>query len=278
MVKRKIPAKTQGVPQVSPDRGVELLLTQILKGRRLLDSRPLSKDSYSTWELLTKNYLEKAFGENTDNVKNIMGVGKTGSYPMGAPEEFWENRRAENLQTQLERLDGLVELLRTEFSLDIGSERKSSNIGVGNRIFVVHGKNEKAVIESARFMEKLGLEAIILREQPNKGRTIIEKFEDYSDVGFAVVILSADDKGGPIDSPYEEQKPRSRQNVLFELGYFIGKLGRGRVCALYEEGVEIPSDYSGVLYVPMDSNGAWKLELAKEMKAAGLAVDMNLAI
>jgi len=119
---------------------------------------------------------------------------------------------------------------------------------------------------------------IILREQPNKGRTLIEKFEDYADVGFAIVLLTPDDKGGPKNCGASDLKPRARQNVVFELGYFIGRLGRNRVCALYLEGVEIPSDYSGVVYTKMDPSGAWRLEIAKELKAAGFSVDMNLAL
>jgi predicted nucleotide-binding protein len=130
----------------------------------------------------------------------------------------------------------------------------------------------------ARFLEKLDQDVIILREQPNEGRTVIEKFEDYADVGFAVVLLTPDNKGGLADQPTEKQKPRARQNVVFELGYFIGRLGRSRVCALYREGVEIPSDYSGVAYIPMDDKGGWRLDLAKEMKAAKLHIDMNKAV
>ena len=102
---------------------------------------------------------------------------------------------------------------------------------------------------TARFIEKLGLELIVLHEQPNKGRTIIEKFQDYSNVSYAVVLLTPDDRGGVASSKLEEQQPRARQNVIFELGYFIGKLSRKRVCALYIDGVEIPSDYSGVLFI-----------------------------
>ena len=117
----------------------------------------------------------------------------------------------------------------------------------------------------------------ILREQPNRGRTIIEKFEDYADVGFAVVLLTPDDRGGTISGKPEKYMPRARQNVIFELGYFIGRLTRNRVCALYAAGVEIPSDYNGVLFIELDDKGAWKLEVAKEMKAAGLDIDMNLA-
>ena len=99
-----------------------------------------------------------------------------------------------------------------------------------------------------------------------------------SDVGFAIVLLTPDDRGGEASLPYEKQKPRARQNVIFELGYFIGRLGRQRVCGLYKPDVELPSDYTGVLYIPVDKQGGWRLALAKEMKAAGLPVDMNKAV
>jgi len=150
--------------------------------------------------------------------------------------------------------------------------------GKGRRVFLVHGHDEAALQSCARFIEKLGLPLTVLREEPNQGRTIIEKFIDYSDVGFAVVLLTGDDRGGAADKPYDEQSPRARQNVVFELGFFIGKLGRERVCALYEEGVEVPSDYQGVAFVKLDNRFAWRLELAKELRAAGLPVDLNKAV
>lgn len=113
---------------------------------------------------------------------------------------------------------------------------------------------------------------MILHEQPNSGRTIIEKFEEYSNVGFAIVLLTADDIGGVKNG--NELQLRARQNVIFELGFFNGKLGRNRVCCLYEAGVELPSDYSGVVYVEYDS-GQWKMNLVRELRAAGYQVDAN---
>jgi predicted nucleotide-binding protein len=141
-------------------------------------------------------------------------------------------------------------------------------------VFIVHGHDKAAEETVTLFIERLGLRAIILREQPSAGRTIIEMFEDYAHVGFAVVLLTPDDVGGMRDKP-EDVRPRARQNVIFELGYFIGKLGRRKVGALYKGGVEIPSDYLGVLYVPMDPSGNWKLSLAREMKNAGMNIDLN---
>ena len=123
-------------------------------------------------------------------------------------------------------------------------------------------------------VEKLGLEAVILHEQPNQGHTIIEKFENYSDVSFAVVLLTPDDVGST-KANTGNLAPRARQNVIFELGFFIGKLGRNRVCALHKGNVEFPSDFSGVLWLPMDASGAWRFALGKEMRAVGFEVDLN---
>jgi hypothetical protein len=144
-----------------------------------------------------------------------------------------------------------------------------------SRVFIVHGHDELMKVATARFIEKLGLEPVILHEQANGGRTIIEKFIDHSDVGFAVVLLSGDDKGGLAESPSETYKLRARQNVIFELGFFIGKLGRCHVVALHNDNVEIPSDYSGVIFVPFDKAGLWRLQLGREMRNAGIKVDLN---
>ena len=113
-----------------------------------------------------------------------------------------------------------------------------------------------------------------IRDRANRGQTIIEKFEEHSAVSFAVVLLTPDDVGAT-KAEATSPRPRARQNVVFELGFFIGKLGRQNVCALYKSGVEIPSDYQGVIYIPMDSEGAWQSKLAREMRAAGLPVDLN---
>lgn len=143
------------------------------------------------------------------------------------------------------------------------------------KVFIVHGHDELLKESVARCVTKLGLEPVILHEQPNHGRTIIEKFIDHSDVAYAVVLLSPDDHGGPAKDSPESLKPRARQNVIFELGYFIGKLGRDRVAAIHRHGVEIPSDYYGVLFIDFDDSHAWQLSLAKEMRDAKIKVNLN---
>ena len=137
-------------------------------------------------------------------------------------------------------------------------------------IFIVHGQDNAAREEVARFLTNAGLKAIILHEQPNGGKTVIEKFENRTaNIGFAVVLLTPDDEGGPAGG---KMQPRARQNVIAELFYFMGKLGRGRVCALKKDDLEIPSDIAGLVYTPLDSGGGWRIALLRELEAAGYAV------
>ena len=147
--------------------------------------------------------------------------------------------------------------------------------GAGNRpqavsassrkVFVVHGHDEIARESVARFLERIGFEAIILHEQANRNRTVIEKVEAHGDVGFAVVLLTPDDEGC---TKGDTLRPRARQNVILELGYFVGRLGRERVSVLRRGEVEIPSDFGGVVYEPFDPSRGWKSKLAKELEAA----------
>ena len=141
-------------------------------------------------------------------------------------------------------------------------------------VFIVHGRDEGAKDTVSRFVERIGLKPIVLMEMPSKGNTIIEKFEAHADVGYAIVLLTADDSGALHG---EDPRPRARQNVIFELGFFTGKLGRKYVCALTKGDPEVPSDYAGVVYIPMDGASDWQMPLIQELKAAGLDVDANKA-
>ena len=156
------------------------------------------------------------------------------------------------------------------YGRDEGPTAKPANTAV----FLVHGHNDLIREMTARALEKLGLTAIILNEQASRSDTIIEKLERYDDVTFAVVLMTADDVGGK-KSLAPELKNRARQNVILELGYFMGRIGRKNVCVLYEKGVELPSDYYGVVYIELDDRGAWRYALGKELKGAGLQVDLN---
>lgn len=138
----------------------------------------------------------------------------------------------------------------------------------------MHGHDPGAKYAVARFVEKIGLEAIILHEQASSGNTIIEKIEANSNVGFGIVLYTPCDLGASQEEK-ELLKPRARQNVVFEHGYLMGKIGRENVCALVKGDIEKPTDIAGVVYISMDEGGGWKLAVAKEMKKSGYDVDLN---
>jgi Predicted nucleotide-binding protein containing TIR -like domain len=143
-----------------------------------------------------------------------------------------------------------------------------------SKVFIVHGHDDAAKEAAARFVENLGFKAIILHEQASSGNTIIEKIEANSNVGFAIVLYTPCDEGRP-KGEENQLKPRARQNVIFEHGYLIGKIGRKNVSALVKGDVETPNDISGVVYIKMDEADSWKYAVGKEMKACGYDVDLN---
>lgn len=155
-----------------------------------------------------------------------------------------------------------------------GNRSPASTIPRNKRkVFIVHGRDNEAKQEVSRFIEKLDLEAIILHEQASSGMTIIEKIEHYSnDADFALVLYTACDHGRGVHESKVPPKSRARQNVVFEHGYLMAKLGRKNVCSLVKGKIETPNDISGVVYVPLDEYGAWKAEVVKELTACGYTV------
>lgn len=143
----------------------------------------------------------------------------------------------------------------------------------GKRVFIVHGHDGEHKHELARFLQSAtGHEPVILHEQSNRGAVLIEKLEANAETtGFAVVLMTADDTGKA--NREEEYKPRARQNVVFELGFFIAALGREKVAVLMEPGVEEPGDVTGLVYTPLDPGGAWKMALIQEISDAGINVN-----
>ena len=173
---------------------------------------------------------------------------------------------------------GLEEELTMSSSQDVSVPSKAENdAGFAEcNIFIVHGRDDAAKIEVARLIERAGLNAVILHEMPNQGRTVAEKLEHHGHaVDFAIAILSPDDVGG---RDIDHLQPRARQNVVGELFWFAGKLGRPRVCALMKGNVEIPSDFAGVIFTEMDERGAWRTEILRELAAAGYSIDWGKAL
>jgi len=177
----------------------------------------------------------------------------------------------------IELLNRAIEALEDKITdLGISREPAVSPAEFSKDVFIVHGHDDPAKMEVAHLIERAGLNAVILHEKPNAGRTIIEKFEKHGgSAGFAVVLLTPDDVGGPNRG---DLRPRARQNVIGEMFWFAGKLGRGRICALKKGDLEIPTDFAGIVYTDMDDRGTWKAKLLRELETAGYEVDWSKAL
>ena len=231
---------------------------------------------FTKWHRDVHVALAHVFGDDSNHVEQLQNIGFVPMVVGGATQDSdFRKARDHGLLKTRAILESMIDEVG-EWSEDQEMALHRSQPHVDTRkVFVVHGRDEGARDAVARFVAKLHLDPVILSEMPNVGRTIIEKFEAHADVGYAIVLLTSDDRGG---LQGEDARPRARQNVIFELGFFIGKFGRDRVCALTKGSPEIPSDYAGVAYVSMDTSSQWKMEVVRELKAAGFDVDANKAI
>lgn len=253
---------------------------------RQIQTRPQleeAKQNYYDWDDYNSEILKQSFNNehneyktDYDRVNSFYGMFLGGGQQRNELQEFKE--KLNNKLTNLRQLVAKIDLMKSEVPDQTISDKvsKVNSSETNNDIFIVHGHNNEVKINVARTLEKLGLNPIILHEQANAGKTIIEKFEEHSNVGFAIILLTDDDLGKAKKD--ENLNHRARQNVILEMGYFIGKLGRDRVCPLYTNGVELPSDLYGLLYTEIDSAENWKIKIAKELKAAGYEIDVNKII
>ena len=238
-----------------------------------LQSKSRSSEDYRRWYRNTTIAIENTFPDHPqyqddfEDIRYVLyGSGEQGGYLKGL------STASAMLQSMLDEIN---EYWPDDMPIQDGAEKASPMQPANTKqVFVVHGRDNGTKAMVARVLEQLELEPIILQEQPDQGRTIIEKFEDYAQAGFAVILCTPDDVGA-LESEQHHLRPRPRQNVVLEWGFFLGKIGRNRVCALTKGDVEIPSDYAGVIYLPLDDAGAWHIRLVAELQNAGFPVDAN---
>jgi predicted nucleotide-binding protein len=277
--RKRTSAKEHQGPTMDPASAITALERQKQRGLELASNSQTDSVTRQGWYNTTRAILAAAFGPDSANIGAALSAGRHNQmYPYNTPDAVIEAHGRQNLLDAANMLDSCIEQLQLLAPIAAESaEAAARHPGIDNSVFVVHGRDEGKKEAVAPFLSTLDLEPVILHEQANLGRTLIEKFEAHADVSFAVVILTGDDSGSSNAHP-EAVRLRGRQNVVFKLGYFVGRLGRKRVCTLYGEGVEIPSDFTGIVYVPLDAAGAWRTLLARELKAAGFAIDMNRAL
>jgi predicted nucleotide-binding protein len=232
------------------------------------------------WDMLLRMFTDETIARQYDwssppaPVLNLGGETWLGT----ARRERADPTIAEKLDTKVaallsirERLEVYEEPAPTTSSAPLTNRNESAP--ARQAAFIVHGHDGEAREATARVLEALGVEPIILHERPNGGGTILEKFEKHSAAApYAIVLLTGDDEGGKAGDLH----PRARQNVILELGFFWGSLGRERLCVLYERGVELPSDLHGLVHVEIDKAGAWRYQLAAELRSVWPDIDLNL--
>lgn len=225
----------------------------------IFNGRTISKDGISVFLI---KQSEKSIKEISKEVEERMA--QEGKFGFGRKSFIFANEEyTKDITKKIFKEIG-------EFSKD--KKNNNEKLEKSNEVFIVHGKDELLKTKIARFIENLGLKAVILHEQANEGKTIIEKLEASSSrAGYAIILYTPCDKGCYKDE--NELKSRARQNVVFEHGYFVAKLGRGKVAAIVKGDLEIPSDISGIVYISDGDN--WEMKLAMEMKKAGLSIDLN---
>lgn len=244
------------------DRKIELL------DERLTEANHGRPTDFELWRQQTEVVLRTVIGD----VSPLYLAFKEVKYIPAAWGMSSEESFARAQMTGVNEAIAILKAAKTEVELMGGVPDSNHSSASGRQVFMVHGHDDSRKHEVARVLSALTKnEPVILHEQANNGRGILEKFEAFAaDAGYAVVIATADDFGRAKDS--DEERARARQNVIFEFGFFFGALGRSRTALLYEHGVEIPSDIAGLAYIPLDSGG-WKLKLAQELDGAGIGID-----
>ncbi|MEV6831218.1 nucleotide-binding protein [Amycolatopsis sp. NPDC051102] len=240
------------------------------------DELKARRSAFNTWSEYNKALLLRSFDSASlsEEYGNRLGVRAV------AGRRDLEARKQtliDDITAKIRRLNSIkerLELFPLSHDVAMTAVPPPDSSVIGEDIFVVHGHDNEAKHAVARFLSNLvSREPLILHELADMGRTIIEKFEDHAaSAAYAVIILTGDDVGGEKNG---ELQPRARQNVVLELGFFLGKLGRDRVAILYEPEVELPSDLQGVLYIELDKSGGWRNAVARELQACGLQVELR---
>ena len=264
------------------DEVISRIRERIDAGRQLLDAEIASRDDferlrerYYTWDDVNRRLLEQLFTTPAirDQYAAFHGAVFFADQTLG--DEIRDLQK--DIRDHVRRLESVIEQAAViDEAPSSASTPAVARAEVLADTFIVHGRDEQRRKDVAAFLHRLtGREPIVLHEMPNSGRTLMEKFEaNASTTAFAVIIATADDEGGLLDEA--ERNARARQNVIFEFGYFCGAIGRKRVCLLYEDGVELPSDLAGVVYESFD--GPWQTRLAREMDAAGMEIDAKVLL
>lgn len=260
-------------PDLPPSKAIELFKRQIDKISQLLEKSRKDPEARE-FRNFNVNLITRTFGKPSQNLSSYYSAEHPGPMRIGMSDREWEALHKEGLQHISGLFKGFIDQLEVFGDNEKAQGETQIKKTLSRKVFIVHGHDESAKNEIEIFLKENHLEPIVLHRQTDGGNTLIEKIEKYSDVAYAIVIITPDDTvigSGPSVSKISSQEGRARQNVIFEWGYFLGKYGRERVCCVYKQGVVLPSDLSGLVYKPFQhSIEEVKYSLLKELQAVGL--------
>lgn len=266
------------MPHIAKEQAIHFLENSLAEIPEL-KTESTSSQPFITWRRNTRVAIEHVFGKDSDQVgefEEISFVPATiGIRVAGVDYRERDRIRYKNaFENGLLRAEAILKSMITDISYWAEDSQDNNPGRKPDVVFVAHGSNNEVRLEIEKLLTQLDLDYIVLQDQPHMGRTLIDKFEEESNKsGFAVIILTPDDEGRRLgfDDPLV---PRARQNAILELGYLASSLGRNRICLMYDEEVELPSDIRGIAYIKIGKND-WKIELVRELNTAGFDADAN---
>lgn len=295
MATRKKPTSTEAkLPTellISRDDAKSRLQERIQKGLEIKQSQINSLEAfdsatneYSKWNSFNTELLKRIFSteELADEYSHWIGIGIISMREPSLGEKIADLYK--DIDQKIHRIDSIIErleLIPLSNSLAAGAapiNEPQRTPTKTKKVFVVHGHDGIAKTNLEVFLHEIGLEPVVLHRQADEGLTIIEKFEKHSDVGYAFILLTPDEisyvkADESKDDNARQKEYRARPNVIFEFGYFVGKLGRSRVCCLYTGDVSLPSDVSGMIYKKFTSSiEEVAYSIIKDLKASGYAI------
>lgn len=258
------------------NKGMELKVKQV-STRQAFDELT---NAYSKWDSFNSELLKRVFTtDEAGKEYDFWSVMSIGIYESSLSEQIADVYK--DVDKKIHRLDSIIErleLIPLAVSASAPEQLQTGSISRGKKVFVVHGHDDAAKTNFEVFLHEVGLEPVVLHRQADQGLTVIEKFEKHSEVGYAFILLTPDEAAylaADAQKPESERKIewRARPNVIFEFGYFIGKLGRSRVCCLYTGNVSLPSDVNGMIYKRYEKSvEEVGYSIIKDLKAAGYEV------
>lgn len=269
--------KSQLIEQIS--QGKQFGIKDITTEDQLVEV----EKKFDIWNDYNNELLKSSFNNSINEYRNkynsggqMIGVSEVIRGANTNHPQYRFKTLKERVEVKINELEGLlakvnlihseVETTRRAFAVE------EAAITANDTVFIIHGHDDAMKRAVQLFISRADLKDIVLHEQPDKNRTVIEKLiEEGNSAAYVIALLSPDDI-------QEDGSVRARQNVVLEIGYFIGKLGREKVKILRKGEVVIPSDLQGILYENYDEEGAWRIKLLKEMQAVGLPIDLTTVI